>query len=64
MVEEATYIRELLSKEELLSAFPIMKQLRTHLNEETYLSLIEDMKKEGYKMFALYAEDKVVALSS
>jgi GNAT superfamily N-acetyltransferase len=63
MDKETTYIRELLSKEELLLAFPIMKQLRTHLVEETYLNLIEDMKKEGYKMFALYVEEKVVAVA-
>jgi GNAT superfamily N-acetyltransferase len=63
MDKEITYIRELLSKQELLLAFPIMKQLRTHLVEETYLNLIEDMKKEGYIMFALYVEEKVVAVA-
>lgn len=62
MENEITYIREVLSKEELLEVFCIIKQLRTHLVEETYLNLIKDMKKEGYKMFGLYAEEKVVAV--
>jgi len=63
MDKETTYVKELLNKEELLKAFPIMKQLRTHLIEETYLNLILDMKKEGYKMFALYVDEEVVAVA-
>lgn len=62
MDNETTYVRELLNKEDLLKAFPVMKPLRTHLVEETYLNLIEDMKKEGYKMFALYVEEEIVAV--
>jgi GNAT superfamily N-acetyltransferase len=63
MDKETTYIKELVNKEGLLKAFPIMKQLRTHLVEETYLNLIEDMKREGYKMFALYLVNEVVAVA-
>lgn len=62
MKKEITGIREVLSKEELLEAFSVIKQLRTHLVEEAYLNLIKDMKKEGYRMFGLYVEDKVVAV--
>ena len=51
MDKETTYIQELSQKDDLLRAFPVMKQLRTHLTQETYLNLIEDMKKEGNKMF-------------
>ncbi|QAA35351.1 GNAT family N-acetyltransferase [Clostridium manihotivorum] len=40
-----------------------MKQLRNDLDEEKYLSLLEHMKKEGYKMFALYYEDAIVAVA-
>ncbi|MDV4150731.1 GNAT family N-acetyltransferase [Clostridium sp. AL.422] len=63
MDKENTYVKELLNKDEFLKAFPIMKQLRTHLIEETYLNLILDMKKEGYKMFSLYANDEIVAVA-
>ncbi len=35
MNKETVYIKELLNKEELLKAFPVMKQLRTHLVDKT-----------------------------
>ena len=38
-------IKELQSREEIIEAFPIMQQLRTHLNENTYLELVMDAKK-------------------
>lgn len=63
MDKETACVKELLNKEELIKAFPVMKQLRIHLVEETYLNLIEDMKKEGYKMFALYVDEEIVALA-
>lgn len=63
MDKETTYVKELLNKEDLLKAFPLIKQLGAPFSEETYLNLIEDMKKEGYKMFALYAEEEVVSVT-
>jgi GNAT superfamily N-acetyltransferase len=63
MDKEIIYVKEVITREDFLKAFEVMKQLRTNLVEETYLNLIEDMKKEGYKMFALYAEEKVVAVA-
>lgn len=63
MDKETTYVKELLNKEDLLKAFPLIKQLGASFSEETYLSLIEDMKKEDYKMFALYAEEEVVSVA-
>jgi GNAT superfamily N-acetyltransferase len=62
MNKETTYIKELINNDDFLKAFPVMKQLRTHLTQETYLNLIEDMKKEGYKMFALCVEEEIVAV--
>ena len=44
-------------------AFPVMKQLRTDLVKETYLELLSEMKKDGYRLFALYAENQIVALT-
>ena len=62
MDNEFVNIRELLNKDELLKAFPVIKQLRTNLSKETYLRLIEDMKKEGYKLFAFYKYDEIVSV--
>lgn len=62
MDKETTYVRELLNKEDLIRAFPVIKQLRIHLDEDIYLNLIEEMKKEGYSIFALYLEKEIVAV--
>lgn len=57
-------IKELKSRKELIEAFPIMKQLRTHLDESTYLELVlEAQKVDRYKMVALFNEDKIVAVA-
>lgn len=63
MMETLT-IKELQSQDEVLEAFPIMKQLRTHLDERTYLELVkEDQEKDQYKMFALIDGNKIVAVT-
>lgn len=63
MEMETTCVRELLNKEDLLKAFVVFRQLRTDLDEETYLNLIQEMKKEGYKVFALYLDSEIVAVT-
>lgn len=56
-------IKELQSQDEILQAFPVMKQLRTHLNEESYLNLVtQAQEKEYYRMFALYDNEEIVAV--
>lgn len=57
-------IKELQSKHEVMEAFLVMKQLRTHLNEEIYLELVlEAREKDGYKMLALIAGEEIVAVA-
>lgn len=55
-------IVELTNMEQWLDAYPVMKQLRTDLTEDSYLELLAVMRKEGYQLFALYDEEKVVSL--
>ena len=56
-------IKELLSKDEILEAFPVMQQLRTHLDEQTYLDLVlEAQEKDSYRMYALLNDQKIVAV--
>ncbi|WP_144460604.1 GNAT family N-acetyltransferase [Siminovitchia fortis] len=56
-------IKELQSHDEIMSAFSVIKQLRTHLDEDSYLELVvEAQEKEGYKMFALLYKGKIVAV--
>ena len=61
---ETLTIKELQSQNEILEAFPIMKQLRTHLDESTYLELVKDaQEKDNYKMFALLDGNEIVAVT-
>lgn len=56
-------IRELVPREEWLDAFPVMKQLRTHLDEETYLEYLEQMTADGYRLFGLFSNGELAALA-
>lgn len=57
-------VKELNSKDEILEAFPIMSQLRTHLDESTYLELVLEAKDiDRYKMVALMNDNEIVAVT-
>lgn len=56
-------IQELTNKEQWLEAFPIMNQLRRDLTQKTYLELLEEMWKDGYRLYALYKDNQVVSLA-
>lgn len=56
-------IKELQSRQEILQAFPVMNQLRTHLDEDFYLELVtEAREKDMYKLFALVDRGEFVAV--
>jgi GNAT superfamily N-acetyltransferase len=56
-------IRELSSDEEIREAFPIVAELRDHLDEAQYLDLYERMAEEGYRLFAVYDDETPVAVA-
>lgn len=56
-------IQELQSQEEWREAFPIMRELRTHLNEQQYLDLLRSMAQEGYRLFGLRDGGRIVSLA-
>lgn len=57
------YMRELTTEKEWTEAFPIMRQLRSHLDLNTYLELVtEAQEKENYKINALYDKGEIVAV--
>lgn len=56
-------ICELTKKEEWIAAFPLMKELRPHLDLDTYLSLLEEMRPRGYRLFALEEDGQPLALA-
>lgn len=60
----ALTIKELHSQNDILEAFPIMQQLRKHLDQDTYLNLVQEAKdKDRYRMFALIDEGEIVAVT-
>jgi GNAT superfamily N-acetyltransferase len=42
----------MVSDEEIVSTFPVMSQLRTHLDENEYLEKIKRMQRSGYRLAA------------
>jgi GNAT superfamily N-acetyltransferase len=62
--EKSMLIKELKSEKEWKEAYPVMKQLRTHLDEEQFLELVQEAtQKENYNIAALYNNDKVEAVT-
>ncbi len=49
-------VREALSEGEVRATHPVMSQLRTHLSEDEYVSAVERMRGEGYRIAAAYDE--------
>lgn len=58
-----TDIVELASDEEFASAFGVMHELRTNVDEERYLDLLAEMRASGYRLFAAREDDGIVALA-
>ena len=58
-----TTARQLTTEEDFRSAFPVMNQLRTHLDEKRYMELLAEMVPKGYRLFALEADGRIVALA-
>jgi GNAT superfamily N-acetyltransferase len=56
-------VRELETEDEWLKAFPVMNQLRTDLDRETYLDYLLDMTADGYRLFAGVVDGECVALA-
>lgn len=56
-------IIELTTKAQWKEVFPIMKQLHSDLVEKTYLELLSEMNEGGYRLFALFADHRIVALA-
>lgn len=57
-------IKECITDDEFMQAFPIMKQLRTHLDKNSYLDLVREAREvDRYKMFALFDGEEVVAVA-
>jgi GNAT superfamily N-acetyltransferase len=56
-------IKEIVSQHERVDAFDCIRQLREHLTLDQYLSLVDEMVSRGYRMFALYREEKPISVA-
>jgi len=56
-------LRELSTEAEWRKAYPVMAQLRTHLDEETYLDYVREMADDGYRLFAAVVDGEVVSVA-
>lgn len=56
-------IRELTTDREFRAAWEVMRELRGHLDEETYMDRVAEMKPSGYRLVAVEEDGRVVALA-
>ena len=56
-------IRRLTSYDDLKRAFPVMRELRTHLTEEAFFDVLDEMTREGYELWGLLRDEDVLALA-
>lgn len=60
---EPMEIQRLVSPDDLARSFPLMKELRSHLDLDTYLEQLNSMVAEGYELWALCDGDDIKALA-
>lgn len=53
-------VKEVVDPEGFEQAFPVMAELCDHLSKIEYLDLLMDMRKDGYRMFALYNDNEQI----
>jgi GNAT superfamily N-acetyltransferase len=56
-------VRELLADREIAAAFPLMRELRDRLREETFLAEVRRQRAEGDRLFAGFEGERLVALA-
>ncbi|MBM7541999.1 GNAT superfamily N-acetyltransferase [Amphibacillus cookii] len=55
--------KALITDQEILSAFPVMQQLRQHLDQQTYLELVKEaQEKDRYYLFALINGKEILSI--
>lgn len=54
-------VRELTSKEEMISVFPLLKQLNPDLKKNNFKIMLDDMLAHGYRMAGVFENKKCIA---
>ena len=55
--------RELSTEAEWREAYPVMVQLRDHLDEEEFLGYVREMAEDGYRLFAAFVDGDLVSVA-
>jgi GNAT superfamily N-acetyltransferase len=53
-------VRELSTDEEIAAAFPLVVQLRTHLERETFLATVRSQQAAGYRLYGGFEQGQLV----
>jgi len=56
-------IQKAATKDDLILCYEVMKELRPHHTLETFISSIEQMQKEGYRLLYLTDENRPVSVA-
>ena len=56
-------VLELRGEEQWREAFPVMRELRTHLDEDTFVAMLREMGPQGYRLLAVRDGGAITALA-
>jgi GNAT superfamily N-acetyltransferase len=56
-------VRELATDAEIIAAYPLARQLRDRIREETFLAEVRRQENQGYRLFGGFEDGRLVALA-
>ena len=56
-------VRELSSDEEIAAAFPLMAELRPHLQAPAFVETVRRQQRDGYRLYGGFSGERLVALA-
>ena len=56
-------VRELTTDAERRDAYPVLRELRSHLDRDEMERRLERMREEGYRLFGRYVDDDLVSVA-
>ncbi len=57
------HIFEAVDRDQLKRVWPVMRQLRDHLDEARFLALVDEMRPSGYRVYGLEEDGRVAAVA-
>ena len=61
--ESSVDVRELTTDREIIAAYPLARQLRDRIREETFLAEVRRQESQGYRLFGGFEDGRLVALA-